>query len=221
MHRGSEQEQCRRVRIRETGQSLPADDRYQAVMAAAPDDDEPAEPLLLAAKAGAAWAWREIFESLSPAVAGYLRIQGVHDVDDVVADVFMGVVRRIGAFEGSMVQFRSWVFVIAHHRLVDDRRRRARSSIVSYDDRDLADEAPPAADAASDALDRMSAARVIELCQRLVPDQRDVLLLRLVGDLTIEQIAETVEKSIGAVKALQRRGLAALQKILVHEGVPL
>ena len=190
-------------------------------MASTAGEGEPESVLLVAAKAGEAWAWRELFTSLSPAVAGYLRVQGVREVDDVVSDVFMGVFRGISTFEGSMLQFRSWVFVIAHHRLIDDRRRQSRAVPFSYDAPEVPDAAPSREDAASEALDRMSAARVITLCQRLVPDQRDVLLLRLVGDLTIEQIGETVGKSVGAVKALQRRGLAALQKILVAEGVPL
>jgi RNA polymerase sigma-70 factor (ECF subfamily) len=56
---------------------------------------------------------------------------------------------------------------------------------------------------------------------RLVPDQREVLLLRILGDLTVEQVAGLVGKSPGAVKALQRRGLAAAEKIVRAEGVPL
>ena len=190
-------------------------------MSRVPDRDEPCPPLLVAAKAGETWAWRELFETLSPALAGYLRVQGARDIDDLVSEVFMGVVQRIGSFEGSQEQFRSWVFVIAHHRLIDDRRKQARVPAVPYDATEPPDDAPAAGDASSDALDRMSAERMIALCGRLVADQRDVLLLRLVGDLTIEQIAQIVDKSVGAVKALQRRGLAAMQRILSAEGVPL
>ena len=78
------------------------------------------------------------------------------------------------------------------------------------------------ADDVEGAIDRsLGADRVRALCERLVPDQRDVLLLRLLGDLSIEQIAETLGKSKGAVKALQRRGLAAVGRLLEREGVPL
>ncbi|HJV09488.1 MAG TPA: sigma factor-like helix-turn-helix DNA-binding protein, partial [Acidimicrobiales bacterium] len=54
-----------------------------------------------------------------------------------------------------------------------------------------------------------------------VPDQADVLLLRLVSAMTVEAVAEVLGKTPGAVKALQRRGLCALRKQLEHEGVPL
>jgi RNA polymerase sigma-70 factor (ECF subfamily) len=62
---------------------------------------------------------------------------------------------------------------------------------------------------------------VHELCAGLSDDQREVLILRIVGDLTVEQIAAIVDKSVGAVKALQRRALDALRRKLVRDGVPL
>lgn len=68
---------------------------------------------------------------------------------------------------------------------------------------------------------RMAEERVRSLCSLLAPDQRDVLLLRLVGGFTVEQVAATLDKSSGAVKALQRRGLVALRKTLERQGVPL
>lgn len=176
------------------------------------------ETLLTAATAGTAWAWQQLFDDLSPAIAGYLRVQGAVEVDDLVSEVFIGVYRRIGSFVGTHEQFRSWVFVIAHHKLIDERRRRSRT--ISDPVAELTEPCPPGPDAATAALEQMSLERVIELTHRLVPDQRDVLLLRIVGDLTIHQIADVVGKSEGAVKALQRRGLAALQRIFSEQGVP-
>ena len=49
----------------------------------------------------------------------------------------------------------------------------------------------------------------------------DVLLLRLVADLTVDQIALVLGKTAGAVKALQRRGFEAVRRIFEREGVPL
>jgi len=63
--------------------------------------------------------------------------------------------------------------------------------------------------------------RVRDLCTTLPPVQRDVVLLRLVGRLTIDEIASLLGRSRGAVKALQRRGLAKLSRRLEREGVPL
>jgi len=60
-------------------------------------------------------------------------------------------------------------------------------------------------------------ATVRRLVGRLSPDQQSVLLLRIVGDLTVEEVARVVGKRRGAVKALQRRGLVALERELSNE----
>jgi RNA polymerase sigma-70 factor (ECF subfamily) len=62
---------------------------------------------------------------------------------------------------------------------------------------------------------------VYELCAELSDDQREVLILRIVGDLTAEQVSLIVDKSVGAVKALQRRALTSLRRRVEREGVPL
>ena len=56
---------------------------------------------------------------------------------------------------------------------------------------------------------------------RLSPDQQSVVLLRVIADLTVEQVARVIGKRPGAVKALQRRGLAALEREISKEGVTL
>ena len=48
----------------------------------------------------------------------------------------------------------------------------------------------------------------------LTPDQRDVLLLRIVADLSIEQVADVMQRHPGTIKALQHRGLASLRRRL-------
>lgn len=177
------------------------------------------DSVLRAAQAEAPWALERLYRDLSPGVAGYLRVQGAGDPEDLTNEVFLGVLRRIGSFAGDEDAFRSWLFTIAHSRLVDDRRRSGRRLPEAGTDRPLAEVV--GGDAEQDALESLSAQRVQRLCDKLIPDQRDVLLLRLMAGLTIEAIAEALEKSEGAVKALQRRGLANLRKILEHDAVPL
>jgi RNA polymerase sigma-70 factor (ECF subfamily) len=174
--------------------------------------------ILDAARAGGEWAWTEIYRDLAPVLLGYLRSQGAREPEDLLGDVFVQVVRGIDSFTGDEASFRSWVFVIAHYRVVDERRRlRRRPTPVPAESLDR----PSGDDVATDALDRLATERVRRIVDGLVPDQRDVLLLRLVGGLTIEEIARVVGKRIGAVKALQRRGLARIRRDLDREGVPL
>lgn len=176
------------------------------------------DSVLQAARTGAPWALERLYTALSPAVLGYLRVQGAADPEDLANEVFLGVFRRIPSFEGTEHAFRSWVFTIAHSRLVDDRRRASRRPLIAGDvDRPE----QPGGNAEQDAMERLSSQRVQSLCEQLVPDQRDVLLLRLMAGLTVEAIADALGKTEGAVKALQRRGLANLRKLLEHDPVSL
>jgi RNA polymerase sigma factor (sigma-70 family) len=182
------------------------------------------DAVLAAAQDGAPWALERMFTALAPSVTGYLRVQGSTEPEDLTSEVFVAVLRNLCTFQGDEAGFRSWVFTIAHRRLLDERRRRARRPFPEplTDAGDAASRESAAADDVEGAIDRsLGAERVRALCDRLVPDQRDVLLLRLLGDLSIEQIAGTLGKSKGAVKALQRRGLAAVGRLLEREGVPL
>jgi len=173
-------------------------------------DDFPA--VLRAARAGEPWAFARVHSWLARTVAGYLRSQGAEDPDGLANDVFLRAFTNLHRFEGSERNFRSWVLTIAHHRLVDQRRRAARRPVSESLDSFL--ETRATGDVEHEALTRVGTDRVHRLLGRLAPDQRDVILLRIVADLTVEQVAEALGKTPGAVKQLQRRGLAALQRIL-------
>ncbi|MFQ5947329.1 MAG: RNA polymerase sigma factor [Acidimicrobiia bacterium] len=174
--------------------------------------------VLRAAQAGSEWAWSRLYHDLAGRVFGYLRTQGAHDPEGLLGDVFLQVARNTPDFEGDERSFRSWVFTIAHHRVIDERRYRSRRPVDPYDDLSGLGET---GDVEQEALDSLTSGRVQELIEQLTPDQRDVLLLRVVGDLTVAQVAGALEKAPGTVKALQRRGLAALQRLTERRGVPL
>jgi RNA polymerase sigma factor (sigma-70 family) len=182
------------------------------------------DAVLAAARGGAPWAFERMFTALAPAVTGYLRVQGSAEPEDLTSEVFVAILRNLHGFQGDEAGFRSWVFTIAHRRLLDERRRRGRRPLpepLTAAAADAGRESLSADDVAGEIDRLLGAERVRALCDRLVPDQRDVLLMRLLGDLSIEQIAGMLGKSKGAVKALQRRGLAAVGRLLEREGVPL
>ena len=175
--------------------------------------------VLVAARAGADWAWEDLYDSLAPKVLGYLRGLGAAEPEDVTGEVFVQVVRDLERFDGDEPAFRAWVFTIAHHRFLDERRRSARRPVEPV--ADVGEGHGPAGDTEEDALRELASERVRELLAGLTGDQRAVLLLRILGGLTVEQVARAVGKRPGAVKALQRRGLAALKKELDRQGVPI
>jgi RNA polymerase sigma-70 factor (ECF subfamily) len=169
----------------------------------------PFDDVLGAAQAGAAWAFETLYRDLSPSITGYLRLHGAAEPDDLASETFLGVFTGLGSFQGDEAALRAWVFTIAHRRLVDDWRRRSRRPQVTDDAGDL--EARLGGDVEDDVALRIGAETVQRLCGLLPDDQRAVLLLRILADLTIEQIAEALGRSMPSVKALQRRGLRALR----------
>ena len=181
-------------------------------------DPDPFAARLAAAQAGSEWAWRSLYDEFAPTVAGYLRAQGVRDVEAVASEVWLGVFRAIGSFSGGADGFRSWLFVIAHRRVTDDRRRGGRDRSITVPEVAAGGEAPGAD---TEAMRSLATERVLATLDRLSAEQRDVLVLRIVGDLTVAQVAAVVGRSEGAVKALQRRGLEAVRRILSTEGVTL
>jgi RNA polymerase sigma-70 factor (ECF subfamily) len=175
----------------------------------------PFDDVLAAAQAGAAWAFEVLYRDLSPAVTGYLRLHGAAEPDDLASETFIGILTGLRGFRGDEDALRAWVFTIAHRRLVDDWRRRGRRPQVTDDE--LLDE-HRGGDVEDDALVRVGADDVHRLCGGLPADQRAVLLLRILADLTVEQVAQVLGRSVGSVKALQRRGLRSLRTAL--EAVP-
>lgn len=169
------------------------------------------DAVLAAARLGEAWAYQRLFEWLGRPVAAYLRGAGVEDPDGTANEVFLRVFGGVAGFEGAEGRFRSWVFAIAHNLVIDDRRRRSRRPGQV----ELGDDAGPVTPGADDlALVALGDERVRGLLADLPPDQRDVVLLRIVADMSIEETAIALGKKPGAVKSLQHRAIAALRRRL-------
>ena len=177
------------------------------------------DDVLAAAQAGAASALEVLYRGLSPAVTGYLWLNSAVDADALASETFLAVFRGLAGFSGDEDGLRSWVFTIAHRRLVDDWRRRSRRPQLADDADDLLPEMP-GGDVEDDVLTRLGTETVHRMCAGLPADQRSVLLLRVLADLTVEQVAAVMDRSVGSVKALQRRGLRRLRADLEPAGTP-
>ncbi len=178
------------------------------------DRDGDLETWVAAARCGDTDAFGWIWTQLSPRVSGYLRARGVTSPDDVTSEVFLSAFTSLGSFSGGAADFRSWLFTIAHHRSVDDRRRRR-------DTEEYTPESDPrtSSSAESVALDALVGADVADLLACLTDDQREVLVMRVLGDLSVEQVAIATGRTVGAVKQLYHRAIAATQRSAASPGV--
>ena len=171
------------------------------------------EGALAGARAGEDAAWASLYDHLAPQVLGYLRVRGAADAEEVLGDVFLHVARGIDEFDGDCSGFRSWVFVIATSRLHDERRRLRRKPTESLD-LSVEEQLSSAVDVEAEVEQAAAAAAAQVLLAALTPDQRAVVELRVFGGLTSQEVSRIVDKPVGAVKALYRRGLGALRREL-------
>lgn len=170
------------------------------------------ESVLGAARTGEEWAWTALYTDLSGPVRGYLTGRGSPDPEDEAAETFLHIARGLHSFDGDERAFRSWVFSIAHRRMVDARRRASRRPVTvdeEVDERTMRQVAPSAE---QQALLRAEARAAADLLEGLTPEQREILLLRVVGELSVRETAEVVGRSESAVKVAQHRAVTALRR---------
>jgi len=154
-------------------------------------------------------AWKQLFEEHYQRVYryAYVRTGNTADADDIAANVFVEAVKGIGNFQYRGAPIASWLFRIAHNETVDALKRRARTASASLDH--------PEAAAAVDARDEIASSDhwrdVGHALGKLKPEHREVLTLRLVEGHSVQQVAEMLGKSEGAVKVMQMRALQALR----------
>lgn len=151
-----------------------------------------------------------VYRTYAAQVLGYLTARGVEDPEAVMQEVFLAVLPRLESVTGGVAGLRTFVFSVAHARMVDDHRRRRRAPIALPFEPGLDGREESSAEA--EAMERISPQEVQDLLSALPDEQREVLTLRLVAGLTVEQSAEVMGKSNGAVKQLQRRALIRLRE---------
>lgn len=173
--------------------------------------------VLAASRAGAEWAWQRLYESVAGGVRGYVAAQGARDPDDLTGEVLLQLVRGIQRFEGDEAAFRSWVFVIAHHRVVDERRRASRRQRLDARVTEVEREADGPD---GEVLERTWPEEWEQRLAQLSDDQRTVVLLRVVAGLSAEEVGEVLGKKAGAVRVMQHRAIARLREICAPEVTP-
>lgn len=180
---------------------------------------ELSDDLVSAARCGDPDAVGTVYTVLSPKVHGYLRARGCEDPEGLTSEVFLQVITKLGRLKGGAAELRTFVFSVAHARAVDEIRRKARRPVTSayepeFDFREVLS-------AEATAMEEADTQRVRDMLEQLNEEQRAVIALRVLGDLTLEQTADVVGKSTGAVKQLQRRGLLQLRALVERGEVAL
>ena len=176
------------------------------------------EDALSGAARGDQAAISALYRELNPPLVRYLRHQVGRFAEDTASDVWMGLVPQLAGFDGSLAQLRALMFTIARRRVVDHFRHHGRQpSTCSLESSfDPADGPDPEAVA----IENITAQGAVAALVRGLPaDQAEIVLLRVLGELDVAQVARIVGKSAGAVRIAQHRALRHLQQTLPKKAV--
>jgi RNA polymerase sigma-70 factor (ECF subfamily) len=171
------------------------------------DDDELAAAVRAAStgdEAGFARLWR----ALQPAVLRYLRVVVGDAAEDVASETWLQAARDLHRFTGDGAAFRGWLFRIARHRALDEKRRAGRRREDPAGT--VADDATRVPDAATDMLEQSGTTWALRLIADLPPDQAEAVMLRVVAGLDVAATARVLGKRAGAVRIATMRGLRKL-----------
>ena len=176
-----------------------------------PADEAAFNRALDAARAGQPLGFGWLWHRFSRQVTAFARLQGSEDPEGVANDTFAAAFGRITTFTGGSNSFVSFVFAIARNKISDERRKRKRRVITSAFDRSAVEAQDAVSSAEVDALAGLTP-ETAEAMRQLTDDQREIIFLRLVADLPIEEVAALTGRSVGAVKAMQHRALASMRR---------
>ena len=179
------------------------------IMTVQPIDSE----LIVRAKASDHQALTTIYEHYSPAIYRYIyyRVGDAELAEDLRAEVFLRMLEKINRYEDRGWPLSSWLYRIAHDRTIDALRYQSIRKYVPFETwtekSDILE--------SSVAL-RLDCEALHDAIERLTDDQRAVIQMRFLQDMSLSETARILGRTPGAVKALQCRGLHALARHLRH-----
>jgi RNA polymerase sigma-70 factor (ECF subfamily) len=177
------------------------------------------DEVLAAAREGEGWALSQLYRATYPRFVRYASAVAPDDAHDVAADAWLDIARSLHRFKGDEHAFRAWAFTIARRRLLDLQRSRARRRTDPVDPEDLVG-AASRGDVEEEALASLGTDRAIWLItSSLSRDQAEVVLLRVIGDLGVDEVASIMGKRPGTIRVLQHRAIRQLAQVLRREGV--
>ena len=154
---------------------------------------------------------RTVFRAFQPLLLRYLRHRVPAAAEDVASETWLAAARALPALEGGVAEFRAWLFSVARNKAADHYRGAARRPPADpwAVDIDVADPVDHV-DALADGLDAQAAVR--DLVRSLSPDQAEVVMLRVVADLSVEEVARIMDRSPASVRVLQHRALRRMAR---------
>jgi RNA polymerase sigma-70 factor (ECF subfamily) len=144
----------------------------------------------------------------------HMSVGNKHDAEDLTTQTFLKMLESINRFRWQSAPFSAWLFRIAHNLAMDHFRARRRWQPEENVPEPPGSEEPSAEFEAMQSIGRQS---MMERIEKLSPEQQQVLTLKFVFNFANGDVATILEKTEGAIKSLQHRALASLQKQIAQD----
>lgn len=171
--------------------------------------------LIKKAQNGDPCAFGELYELHAPAVYRYLfaHLPSQMDAEDLTGEVFLKAWRSLPNYVERGVPFLAFLFRIAKNILVDHYRQHNR--LIEQDPENLESyKAESSAETMDIAGSNIEHQNMLKVLRGLRTDYQTVLTLRFISELSPEETAKVMKRSVGAVRVLQHRALIALREEL-------
>ncbi|HWB72611.1 MAG TPA: sigma-70 family RNA polymerase sigma factor [Egibacteraceae bacterium] len=167
-------------------------------------------------RAGSPDAVGTVYVALADRLLSYLmaRVRDLATAEDLLELTFLELLQKGRTIRGGPAAIKVWLFRAAHYNALDHLRKARRRLEDPLEQLAAFDVVDPAAGPEELALADDVSRRVRSAMRQLSEDQRQVLLLRYVADLSAQEVAGVLNKTDGAVRSLQHRGERSLARIL-------
>jgi RNA polymerase sigma-70 factor (ECF subfamily) len=170
------------------------------------------EKLIKSAITGESSAFGRLYDEYQPKIYRFILIKVGHreEAEDLTHQVFLKAWQNIATYEERGLPFSGWLYEIARNQVIDHYRTKQVHTPLDFLEDHLVAE-----DNHEQSLDRqISLKKIRTLMSKLTPEQEDVLLMRFVDDLSVQEVSKIMKKSEGAVKLLQHRAIKRLRELL-------
>lgn len=140
----------------------------------------------------------------------YRLLGNVEMAEDVVAETFLRLLQALHRNRGPKQHLQAWLYRVAHNLIVDRYRRRPAQEPLSLEQATLRGTNAPAKEVEH----ILAQDQIRQALRELTPDQRQVIVLKFLEGFKNQEVATILDKTVGAVKSLQYRALASLQRVL-------
>ncbi len=157
-------------------------------------------------------ALTEIYDTYAPSIYRYVyrKTGNVDTAQDLTAETFRRFLEALKRDAGPCEHLSGWLYRVAHNLIVDHYRSQPDDPHASLESVDPA--VPPTQEQHVSRGHRADRARAA--LRMLTPLQQQVVALRYLEELSLQEVADVLNRTVGSIKALQHRAISSLQKIL-------